>query len=479
MQHQDVDTETRREELKQQLCRFVDALVDRDPEQCESDFVFLLTRVQELVERKRRMEGSKTDTRDLVTELLFSRLRSGMQAVLQKDEPMAPVKAAEWVMGMLFSVRTMTELAQAVDQVVLASSHSSQDFNFASRTDFVSLEEVLQMLGAGKHTGCLSLEKADNRLDIYLQNGRIAFLDSHHMIRRVIPAADSLRQREIPLEAVTAAEARHTSEGQPVLLALHEAGHFKDAELRDALRLFGREVLFDFMIESDPFVFFFRRQEELPAFALQHDLRLGITSVLLEGSKRLDDWQQMRRVFPDAAAPIEPREDMYARMADAALDVIEIKLLSHINGDISPRGMVPVLGLPLHEVYQRLVRLAQEGIIASPAGEAVVDSLQLSVEESLAEAFAALDANDDATARSHALDQVLGDAFGFGETRTPGVRGQGEIVGGQRGEQRRSALDRVFDGDAYQGEERRLDQGFLKMLGKSPSGAKVDEDQDV
>lgn len=38
----------------------------------------LLTRVQALVDRKRKMEGSKNDTRDLLSELLFSRMRRGM-----------------------------------------------------------------------------------------------------------------------------------------------------------------------------------------------------------------------------------------------------------------------------------------------------------------------------------------------------------------------------------------------------------------
>jgi hypothetical protein len=451
-------------DLQQQVCLLVDALVGKDAERSESDFVMLLTRVRDLVDRKRKMEGSKTDTRDLITELLFSRLRQAMHKFLDGQEPATRQRAAEWVMGALFSLATLSEVAQAFDQVLLRSSHGSQDFNFASRTDFLSLDEVLQMLAAGKHHGCLSLEKADNRLDVYMRESRIVFLDPHHMIRRVIPAADSLRQREIPVAALTEAEAQRPKTGRPVLLSLFDAGHFRKEELREMLRLFGREVLFDFMMEKEPFVFYYRRQDELPAFAVEHDFRLGVTSLLLEGSKRLDDWHLLQKVFPDPSAPVEPRADMFARMGDVALDVLEIKLLSQINGEITPKGLVPVLGLPLFDVCQMLVRLAREGIISSPGGDEQFDRQRLSVAESMQEAFAALDANDD--------DQAPGDAPDAEPAPKPAAKPAPKPAAGVRGNRAAtsSALDKLFSGGdaAPRGGDQKVDGkgdgDFLSIL---------------
>ena len=144
----------------------VQALVQKDEEQYESEFVHLLARVRELVERKLRMEGTKTDTRDFLGELLFTRLRRGMHLFLKSEDSVTSMRAAEWVMGALFSVTTLSEFAKAFDQALLRSDSTAKDFNFAGRTDFISVEEVLQMLSSGKHLGCLSLEKSDNRLDI-------------------------------------------------------------------------------------------------------------------------------------------------------------------------------------------------------------------------------------------------------------------------------------------------------------------------
>lgn len=401
------------EALKQSIGALVDGLIAKDDEVYESEFVHLLTRVRDLVDRKLRMEGTKTDTRDFLGELMFTRLRRGMHLFLRSEDEVTALRAAEWVMGILFSVTTLSEFAKAFDQSLIRAQSGAKDFNFAGRTDFISVEEVLQMLSSGKHLGCLSLEKGDNRLDIYLKDGRVYFLDPHHMIRRVLPG-DSMRHREIPETAITEAESRRAREGVPVLVTLHEKGLFKVDELRETMRMFGKEVLFDFMRESEPYAFYYRKLERLPEFADGYDLRLGVTSILLEGSKTLDDWKQMLQVFPDPDAPLEPKADMFARMGDKALGVLEIKLLSQINGDTTPRGLTANLGLPLFDVYQLLIRLSREGILAAGGGMESIEGLMVgndepSTQETMQEAFAALDANDDAEQRRSAIDRVFGD----------------------------------------------------------------------
>jgi hypothetical protein len=114
---------------------------------------------------------------------------------------------------------------------------------------------------------------------------------------------------------------------------------------------------------------------------------------------------------------------MYKRMGDVALGVIELKLLTHINGEITARELSPVLGLPLYDVYELLVKLAREGIIAAPAGAEALAGLQLSVEESMQAAFSVLDANDDAKVRLDVLDRVLGSADEQQDAGQPARRG--------------------------------------------------------
>jgi Domain of unknown function (DUF4388) len=440
-------------DLKERIGMLIDGLVEKQDEVYESEFVHLLSRVRELVERKLRMDGTKTDTRDFLGELLFTRLRRGMHLFLRSDDEVTPLRAAEWVMGVLFSVTTLSEFAKAFDQSLIRSTSGTKDFNFAGRTDFISVEEVLQMLSSGKHLGCLSLEKGDNRLDIYLKEGRVFFLDPHHMIRRVL-TVDSMRHREIPEAAVTEAESRRAREGVPVMLSLQEKGVFKKDELRELMRTFGKEVLFDFMREHEPYAFYYRKLDQLPEYAESNDLRLGVTSILLEGSKQLDDWKQMLQVFPDPDAALEPKADMFARMGDVPLGVLEIKLLSQINGDTTPRSLVSTLGLPLYDVYQLLIRLSREGILSASGDPRLLQGMgndDTSMQDSMQEAFAALDANDDAEQRRSAIDRVFGDEDDGG--------------GGALGSL--SALDRVLGGEPAQSDQNgELDRELLDILRK-------------
>jgi hypothetical protein len=434
----------------------VEGLVAKSDEQYEAEFVHLLARVRELMERKLRMEGTKTDTRDFLGELLFTRLRRGMQLFLRSEDEVDARRAAEWVMGVLFSTTTLTEFAKAFDQALIRATSGARDFNFAGRTDFISVEEVLQMLASGKHLGCLSLEKGDNRLDIYLANGRVWQLDPHHLIRRVLPG-NGLQHREIPEAAVAQAEATRARTGQPVLLALLDLGVFKRDELRDWMRNFGKEVLFDFMREGEPFAFYYRKLDALPPFCESWDLRLGVTSILLEGSKLVDDWQQLLAVFPNPDAALEPSSDMFARMGDTPLGVLELKLLTAINGDMSPRALVPVLGLPLFDVYQMLVKLSRDGILAAPGQDPAAVGSALSVADSMQEAFAALDANDDGAARRTALDRAFGEAM-----PEDGPQAKGSAA---------SALDRVLGGPVVRpgpapAGDGALDQDLLAILRK-------------
>ena len=381
-------------DLKGRIAGLVDALVAQDEQAYESEFARLFGRVTELVERKLRMEGTKTDTRDFLAELLFTRLRIGMKLFMQGEETVAAQRAAEWVMGVVFPVATLSEFAKAFDQSLISSSATTKDFNFAGRTDFIPVEEVIQMLCGGKHLGCLSLVKCDNRLDIYLKEGRICFLDPHHLIRRVLPG-DAMRHRELSETAVTEAESRRAREGVPVLIALGEKGLVRRDELRELMRIVGKETMFDFMREVDPYAFYFRKLEGLPDFAEANDLRLGATSLLLEGSKQLDDWKQMLQAFPDRDTALEPNPNMFERLGDVALGVVELKLLSQINGDATPRSLVNSLGLPLYEVYQILIKLSREGIIAPAGGSDSLEGVDVSQDDPIQQAFAALDANDD------------------------------------------------------------------------------------
>lgn len=409
-------------ELTERLHGMVDALMGRGPDPTK-DMDALIASAEELLNRKLSMTGTKSETRRHLEALLRERLRAVFEG-LDKSAGCEPL-AMEVLLGTMLSGSLLSDFADAVDRVIIRGG-SPRDYSFAGRADFISLEDVLQLLGGSKHRGRLTLEKPDNRLDIYLDNGTVAFLDPHRFIRRVLPMSDRMTYREISTELLEEAEVKHTSEGLPIFMTLQEKGFFRKGELRDMMRVLGSEVLFEFLREQRECAYSYNRLDELPQFALEQNLRIPVTPILLEGNKRRDEWLSLSNVFPDPDKQLRAPEDLFARIGAMDLGVLEIKMLAQIGNGATPRQLVNEMGLPLQEVYHYLVRFAKSEVLLPPGGLETLDELAMTIEESVEMAWQALDENDDEIAVSSALDNVFGDDGMFGEddgaeTPTEGV----------------------------------------------------------
>ncbi len=391
--------------LREQLTAFVDAVVAHH-ESAADDFEDLLADARQLLHQQLADSSAKHATRALLEKLLTEHLREALPAEADPEGRAGAVGAS------LVAGSVLADFATAIDRAML-ESRTPRDYSFAGRADFISLEEVLQLLGGASHRGCLALEKSDNQLDVYLDNSSIVFLDPHRFIRRVLPSPDRMSYREIPSEALAKAEARHAGEGLPIVMTLAEEGVFREQELANVARALGLEVLYQFLRDQTDCAYTYRRLNELPPFAVSIASKLPVTPVLLEGNKRLDDWRSLSRVFPDPDAPLRPVENMFAKISSLDLSVLEIKLLAQINDQVSPNKLAPAMGLPLQDIYHYLVRFAKEGVLLPPGGDGMLDEVAISIEESVEIAIQALDANDDHTAVSNALDKVLGDGDGF------------------------------------------------------------------
>jgi Domain of unknown function (DUF4388) len=397
-------------DVKQRMVDLLDALVTGG-DTASSDFEALLARAGDLWKRKQRMEGTKGETRDLIGEVIFSRLRRSFGQFHKSEDAANVIRAAEWVMGMLYSGSVLTDLACAFDHKML-DAQRQQDFSFAGQTTFISLQEVLQLLSGGGYSGMLAIEKADNRLDLFIKDGMVVMFDPHHLVRRALPGPDSSHYREIPADMIAQAEELKKATGLPLLVGLNRLGYLRDEELPDILQNFGLEVFYEFLVDTEGCTFFYRKLDRMPEFVDDHSDPMHVTPMLLEGSKRMDEWKVLMDVFPNPDAAVEPMPDMFARIDGMNLGVLEIKLLAAVNRGASPRQLSSSIGLPLFEVYQHLVRYARDGIIVPVGGEKSLADITFTLEETMEKAFEALDANDDDLSTAKALEDALGDPFG-------------------------------------------------------------------
>jgi hypothetical protein len=276
-----------------------------------------------------------------------------------------------------FAARTVdrSSLPELPGNSAIASLMAPKNCSFSGRTDFISIEDVLQMLAAGKHSGCLSIETKQDRVDVWLSEGRIAFLDPYRIERRQLPASDPADLRQLPAGELEAARAQRATHGMPLLLHLHANKQLRSEDLAEMLALCGKDALFAMIRETGSRAFSFHSLA-LPAHAVQFDLCLGVTSALLEGSRLADDWSQIRRVFPDATIPVRALRGPETLAGDDKAGPLTIRVAMELDGLKGPAAIAAAVGLPLLETCIELVRLARMGVVEPPGGADVLAAVE-------------------------------------------------------------------------------------------------------
>jgi hypothetical protein len=119
------------------------------------------------------------------------------------------------VLGNLLTGAALADFARVFDQAVLETA-VPRDFHLAGRADFISMDELLQLLSAGKHTGLLNVERADTQLDIYLGKGTVAFVDPHWLMQRLFRDPTQMAGfREVAQDSLDLANAAERPKASP------------------------------------------------------------------------------------------------------------------------------------------------------------------------------------------------------------------------------------------------------------------------
>lgn len=222
--------------------------------------------------------------------------------------------------------------------------------------------EILQFLGRGQMTGILSLRRASEEVRISFRDGQITGAASS--VRTVRIGDMLLYAGRISRQALDEAlEAQESGGGSPRFLGdiLIQRGLVSEQDLRSFIELQVKEEVWD-LFNWEEGSFRFEQSSVRKAGAIE--VKLDVEPMLLEGSRRLDEWQIIRsnigggrevfRVNPDLAGP--PEVD---------LDINTWQVLSLINGRLSVDSIVRLSNFGKFDTYFALDSLLRAGVIVS------------------------------------------------------------------------------------------------------------------
>jgi len=159
----------------------------------------------------------------------------------------------------------------------------------------MSLPDILQWIATGKKTGTLHLERRSIQKRIVFRDGHIATSWSNDP--RESLGQFLIREGRITEEQLFKALSRQEEEGTLLGVILIHDGILEAEVLKKVLRLKAEETIYDiFVWPEGQFEF---KEGELPRDTLVN-IEIGVTEVVLEGIRRVDEWARIRKVFPSS-----------------------------------------------------------------------------------------------------------------------------------------------------------------------------------
>ncbi len=232
--------------------------------------------------------------------------------------------------------------------------------------------ELLGFLNLNRKSGVLEVSNGTHTAGIFFDTGEVVWARTNDARLRL--GALLLRTRQISREQYARVESvMLLRDGMKFGAAAVEEGVLTDDALQDALKLQVAEIVFDCYPWSEG-SFAFNDSLRLPEHAVT--IACEICNLIMEGARRIDEWQECIQLFPDDAVVLRraPHPEM---PSDFTLSREEWELLSRVDGHTPLRELAPAGSDPL-DTYRLLYGLLANRLIeagAAPEGEdeAVID----------------------------------------------------------------------------------------------------------
>lgn len=222
-----------------------------------------------------------------------------------------------------------------------------------------SLPEVLQFLSMGKMTGTLWLKHHNNKVSLLIKEGRIINLvqNKSRRLGQMLVESGCLKRSQLE----SAVEIQKNS-GKDAMLGqiLLDQGYVQQNDIEHTLRLQIEEEVWD-LFSWDEGEFRFEYGIE-PRFD-DRLVEIDIQPLLLEGSRRQDEWTKIKKSIPDETGVVKvipPQEDFDF---DLSLSLNEWRVLSMVDGHTSILALCNRSGLGRFDTYRILSTFLASGII--------------------------------------------------------------------------------------------------------------------
>ena len=215
------------------------------------------------------------------------------------------------------------------------------------------LAELLQWLSMGQKTGTLVIDNQKITKKIFFEEGMIissASTDPKEYLGRFLASHGF-----IPEDTVNEAVARQKAEKQLIGKILVNMGAISEEDLHQMLRLKAEESIYDVFTWSEGDFEFL--DDQLPAETMVR-MQLDVQGLVLEGTRRVDEWSRIREVIPsNLCVPVT----MVDFDSVEGVDEIDRQILAWIDDDRTVEEISTEAQISLFQVAEAVAEQVGSG----------------------------------------------------------------------------------------------------------------------
>ena len=231
--------------------------------------------------------------------------------------------------------------------------------SFTGNLKTVAFPDILQLLSTGNKTGILSITRGHAKREISFKDGNIVCASTESEEEEFLGSL-LVRQGRIGKADLGEALDLHKSSGKKLGLVLSEMELLSREEIADCLRQQIEEIIYNLFswVEGD-FIF---QEGKLPK-AKGIQVELQTMNVILEGTRRIDEWLEIQKSLPGDDAVLQVLLGPKSRSGEVTLSLEEFQVLSLINGERSIPEIVSTSPAGEFATYRGIYKLLGAGLI--------------------------------------------------------------------------------------------------------------------
>ena len=207
------------------------------------------------------------------------------------------------------------------------------------RLSAIPLPELLQLMRVRGGDTQVTIQATDRRVCITMRAGKIDFVQAEGLSRSYRLGSYLIRTGAIAEETLESFFAAGRAAGQPLGKALLGAGLITAEHLRTAVAVQNSELIYEVLRWSDAEAVV-SVGGQLSELEVETGLGLTIEEVLVEGLRRVDEWQKMERDLPSMDALLEPNLVVINGFDLSKLSASERGVLTRFRGGATLREVL-------------------------------------------------------------------------------------------------------------------------------------------